>query len=235
MGFIENVNNLAQIDSDISNVSQNMVGLQEINDNLPEILLADDNAAIATAKAAEALQSKTDSYNYAVLSEQSSQSSDASKQAAATSEQNASTSEQAALASKNAAATSEQNASSSEQAALGSKNAAATSEQNANTSEQAALASKNLADKFANEAENTEVEPGKYSAFHWSEKAKAFASGSADAIGVTDVTNESGDVIVTDNVQVSLAAISAVIDEQAAALGNEIWVNAQNIQQLKLT
>jgi len=27
----------------------------------------------------------------------------------------------------------------------------------------------------------------------------------------------------------------ADLDEQTAALGNEIWVNAQNIQQLKLT
>jgi hypothetical protein len=111
MGFIENVNILALIESDISNVSQNMEGLQDISDNLPEILLAD---------------------------------------------------------------------------------------------------------KFANEAENIEVKPGKYSAFHWSEKAKSFAQGLADNISVIDVTNASGDVIITDNVQVSLAALSNAIDSKLA-------------------
>jgi hypothetical protein len=38
-----------------------------------------------------------------------------------------------------------------------------------------ATASATLASKYATEAEDTEVEPGKYSAFHWSKKAEQFA------------------------------------------------------------
>lgn len=91
---------------------------------------------------------------------------EASGIAAALSESNAATSEANALASKNAAATSETNA-------LASENAADLSETNAATSESNALASENKAEDWAQEAEDIEVEPGLYSAFHWATKASA--------------------------------------------------------------
>lgn len=101
--------------SDISTVAD------EIVPNLPEILLADDNASIATVKASEASNSAG-----AAL---------ASSNSATTSESNAASSEASALASKNAAVISETNASTSETNASASEIAA----QNAQAAAEVAL------------------------------------------------------------------------------------------------
>ncbi|TDX29098.1 hypothetical protein DFO67_108142 [Modicisalibacter xianhensis] len=60
------------------------------------------------------------------------------------------------------------------EAAQGSATAAGTSETNAGNSATAAGASATKADRWANEAEDVEVEPGKFSAFHFAQKAAAF-------------------------------------------------------------
>ena len=54
---------------------------------------------------------------------------------------------------------------------------AAASETAAAASAAAALASENKAQKWAQEAEDVEVEPGEYSAYHWALKASEWASG----------------------------------------------------------
>lgn len=55
-----------------------------------------------------------------------------------------------------------------------SATAAGTSETNAASSAMAAGNSATKADKWANELEDVEVEPGKFSSFHWKQKAAAF-------------------------------------------------------------
>ena len=124
--------------------------------------------------------------------------SDAAKNAAATSATNAATSESKAKTSETNSKTSETNSASSATAAANSKTAAGTSETNAKGSENtakayadnagfsaaaadssktAAAGSKDLAAQYANAAVNIQVEPGKYSAFHWSEQARLTAAG----------------------------------------------------------
>jgi len=78
-----------------------------------------------------------------------------------------------------AALQSEQNAAQSESNALDSENNAATSASNA-------LDSENKAQDWAIEAEDVEVEPGQFSAFHWAQKAQEFASGTATNISFDD-------------------------------------------------
>lgn len=53
---------------------------------------------------------------------------------------------------------------------------APTNATNASNSATSALASKNLAEKWASERENIEVITGKYSAFHWAQKAQSSLS-----------------------------------------------------------
>ena len=83
---------------------------------------------------------------------------------AATSEANAATSAENAATSEANAKTSEINAAISEANALESAN-------NAYTSEMNAAASEDKAAKWAQEDEDVEVEDGKYSAYHWAQKA----------------------------------------------------------------
>ena len=66
-------------------------------------------------------------------------------------------------------------AAASESAASASESAAGASASSAATSEAAAGASEAKAEQWAEEAEDTEVESGKYSAKHWSAKAQGYA------------------------------------------------------------
>jgi len=146
-----------------------------------------DAAAISEGNAAASESAAATSASNAATSEANAL---ASEQAAAASESNAATSEANALASEQAAATSESNAATSasnaansasaaatsETNAANSASAAATSETNAATSASNALASENKAEEWADKAEDVEVEPGRYSAKHWSEKAEAWAT-----------------------------------------------------------
>jgi hypothetical protein len=119
-------------------------------------------AAAASADAASAYAATADadaigSHESAIAADQSAVASATSATAAHTSETNAASSASAALASQitaNAAATT----------ATNSRDAAATSEK--------------LATQYANAPVNTEVEPGKYSAYHWSEQARLNLLGS---------------------------------------------------------
>src|SRR5690554_3083610 len=120
-----------------------------------------------------------------------------SASAAATSESNAATSESNAASSESAAATSESNAANSETNAANSASAAASSatsasnsasqasqsetnaaqsETNAAQSETNAAASEAKAQDWAEEDEDVEVEPGQYSAKHYSKKAEEYAA-----------------------------------------------------------
>lgn len=130
-------------------VSEQAAGTSEDN--------AADHAAAALASKNAAGISETNAAGHAAASL-------ASKNAAGISETNAAGHEAAALASKNAAGISETNAAGHEVAALASKNAAGVSEGNASDS-------KLKAQKWAEEGKDVEVEPGKFSAKHWMEKA----------------------------------------------------------------
>lgn len=74
------------------------------------------------------------------------------------------------------ASTSESNAADSELAASGYASSASTSASNAATSESNAFSSANMAEAWADTPEGVEVEPGRYSAFHWAEKAADLVS-----------------------------------------------------------
>jgi flagellar biosynthesis GTPase FlhF len=95
-----------------------------------------------------------------------------SEENAATSAANAAASETNAAESAQNAATSEANAKTSELNAATSETNALESASNAYTSEMNAAASEDKAAKWAQEDENVEVEPGKYSAYHWALKAQ---------------------------------------------------------------
>lgn len=151
-----------------------------------------DGTATYSAKhhAAKASTSATNAANSAAAA-------DASKTAAATSETNAANSASAANTSKTAAATSETNAATSATNAATSATNASTSASNAKTHENnagmsatqasdystaagtaktAAEAARDKANLWANQAVDVVVEGTSYSAFHWSEKAKAWAA-----------------------------------------------------------
>lgn len=117
-------------------------------------IAARDDAELAEANAEQSALDSATSATDAAASEANAATSASTAQTAAT---NAGNSATQAAASESAAATSETNA--------------ATSETNAATSETNALASENKAEQWAEEAEDTEVEPNKYSAKHWAAKA----------------------------------------------------------------
>ena len=62
-----------------------------------------------------------------------------------------------------------------------------------------------MADKWANNPENIEVTIGKYSAYHWSQKAKDFASGSALTVSYDNTTSG----LTATNVQTAIDELSA--------------------------
>lgn len=122
---------------------------------------SEDNAADSAYAAEQAALAAGDSASSAA---QSAGLANTSKNAAAGSASEAAGSAAGALASKQAAATSETNAAGHAAEALASKNAAGVSEGNASDSKQ-------KAQKWAEEEKDVEVEPGKFSAKHWMEKA----------------------------------------------------------------
>lgn len=122
---------------------------------------SEDNAADSAYAAEQAAIAAGDSASSAA---QSAGFANTSKNAAAGSASEAAGSAAGALASKQAAATSETNAAGHAAEALASKNAAGVSEGNASDS-------KLKAQKWAEEEKDVEVEPGKFSAKHWMEKA----------------------------------------------------------------
>lgn len=111
--------------------------------------------------------------------------------------------------SASAAATSESNALTSANNAAVSESNAATSASNASTSETNAGLFEDKAQQWANEAEDTEVEPGLYSAFHWSEKAEEFASQASGSFIDTAQTGElqSNSVWLIDSTSVRTRAL----------------------------
>lgn len=177
---------------------------------------ASESAAAGSESSAAASASSALSSKNAAAASASASASSAS--AAAASESNAAASESAAASSASAASVSESNSSVSETNAAASASAAASSEASAASSASAALSHKNnaaasassaassedKAQKWAEEAEDTPVEPGAFSAKHWAAKAQAFAQG--DAINVT--VSPSGGISST-NVQAALEELSA--------------------------
>lgn len=115
----------------------------------------------------------------------------------------------AAQASAAAAATSEANAAASEANA-------ATSEANAATSETNAATSEAKAQQWAEEPEDSEVEPGLYSAHHWANKAEQHATEAHHARNMGYDNTVSG-AQGTD--------VQAVLDEVWAGYFNRQWVD----------
>lgn len=85
----------------------------------------------------------------------------------------------------------------------------------ADTSADNALASENKAEKWADEAEDVEVEAGKYSAKHWALKAEEFSSGTATNIEYNNVTSG----LTATNVQDALDEIADEINTPVGTVG----------------
>lgn len=85
-----------------------------------------------------------------------------------------------------------------------SATSAASSATDAQTAETGAEAAEALAQKWANEAEDTEVTTGEYSAYHWAQKAEGFFTGVASLDALADVeigaSPETGEIIRYDAV-----------------------------------
>ena len=159
-----------------------------------ECMVAD---SLAEGYRNEALTYRNEAEDFAESAASSAESAATSASNASISESNAAVSASNAAASETNAAESAQNAATSEANAKTSELNAATSEtnalesaSNAYTSEMNAAASEDKAAKWAQEDEDVEVEPGKYSAFHYKEKALAaqiraeFAAANAELVAL---------------------------------------------------
>lgn len=94
-----------------------------------------------------------------------------------------------------------------------------TNAQIATTKASEASASATMADKWANNPENIEVTIGKYSAYHWSQKAKDFASGSALTVSYDNTTSG----LTATDVQIAIDELSVEKADKATTLsGYEI-------------
>lgn len=133
--------------------------------------------------------------------------------------QNAEENAASALSSANIASAKASEASASATAASTQAGIATTKANEASTSAAAAaasadnaLASENKAEKWAEEAEDVEVEAGKYSAKHWALKAEEFSSGTAINIEYNNVTSG----LTATNVQ---DALDEIVDEINTPVG----------------
>lgn len=75
---------------------------------------------------------------------------------------------------------------------------------------------------WAEEAEDIEVEPGQFSAFHWAQKAQEFAAGAAENISYDNTASG----ITAENVQ---AAIDKLVSIKASIDGGNTFTGTQNI------
>ena len=132
---------------------------------------------------------ETDPQELFTIVQNSAQTAQAAADAAATSEGNAADSATAAAGSATnaadsatAASDSASAASTSESNAADSATAAAGSATTAGDAATTAIGARDKAEEWADNDEDVEVEPGRFSAFHWSRKAQSFAEGDATNI-----------------------------------------------------
>ena len=203
---------IASVDAAGTNIVDIVSVANTVVPNIAEILLADDNAAIATAKAEEALTSA----NNAATSESN----------ASTSESNASTSESNASTSASSASTSATNASSSAAASAASESASATSATASATSATNASTSATTATTKASEASNSATNAASNTILAQSASASAVAA--KDAItGYVIPTTATDSLADLKTKRLSQFASSGTIDKQddsnvfSATVGNE--------------
>lgn len=208
---------LAQAAANAAAASENAARDSEVASKASEVAAksSENAAALSAANAAASESAAFSSMTAAAVSETNASASESaaagSAAAASASEDAAAVSASNALASENAAAASQSSASASESAASGSAaaaalsaDAAAISEVNAAASASSASESEGKAEKWAEEDEDVEVEPGLYSAKHWAAKAQSFAQGDAVNISFTPTGNLS-----SSNVQDALEELDS--------------------------
>jgi hypothetical protein len=149
---------------------------------------ASSAAATATAEADEAEAASISAQTAAANAASSATAANTAKVAAQTAATNAATSATAAAASELAASGYVSTVSASATAAADSATAAALSATNANTAKTAAETARDLANSYANAAAGVQVEPGLYSAMHWSLQAQAALTGALFYKGVWNAT-----------------------------------------------
>lgn len=140
---IDDVKQAATVAADISSIVPELGNIKLCADNMPAIIDAPTHAATATAAVSTVTAAET-----VVLQAKTD-----------------------TIAAKDAAKTSETNAQASEINTHGMMQQANTAKDAAKISETNAATSKDLAEKWASNPEDVEVTTGKYSAFHWAEKA----------------------------------------------------------------
>lgn len=197
------IQTVGAIAGDVVVVSENMDNIQGILDNIVDVQNAEENALIATAKAAEALVSAATA---------TSQASIATNKAteAAVSATNALASENSAKISEDEALISATNASASEAIALASKNSA--------------IASASTATNKASEA-STSATSASVSA------VSALASKVSAEISATTATNKASEALSSANVASSQAGIATTKASEASSSASSALVSENKAEK----
>ena len=227
---ISNVNTVSGSIANVNTVATNIVGLNSIVSNITEILLADDNAAIATTKAlessdsaasadvsaSEALVSATNAATSAINASKSATQSVTSAVQSANSASSANASAVSASSSASEALTSKNSATASASAALASENAAKISETNASVSEGNALNSANNATTKASEA-STSATNASDSATSASSFASAASISETNAGSSEDVAITKASEAFTSANNASASEVNALASKNSAS------------------
>jgi hypothetical protein len=177
---------MLQLITDVTGLTDDLSGavtqVREISSQT--LALSNDARASANAAAASAADAKASEASLSkAVGDAAASAIDAAASAvhAAASELAAKKSADAASASQGATATSEANA-------QGYMNTAGTSAEAARTFRDDAQLARDMSSSYANAPVNSEVSPGKYSAFHWAEQARLVAVGAVVYKGSWDAT-----------------------------------------------
>ena len=196
--------------TDITNVANNLADIVAVSTqvipNLPEILLADNNATIAT--------------NQATIATTKASEASASATSASGSAETATTKASEASASAISASNSATSASNSANTATTKANEASASASSALTSANSANTAETMAYKWSSYPVDTIVETDKYSAFHWATKAQQWAT----TVDTTNFVNRTTDQSISGVKTFSSSPIvpNATTATQAIAYGQAV-------------
>lgn len=153
---------------------------------------------------------------------------DAAKTAAEAAQTAAEAAQTAAETAQTNAETAETNAESAQTAAEAAQTAAETAQTNAETAETNAEAAEALAQKWAEEAEDVEVDTGLYSAKHWAAKASGIVS------DLYTYTTTATSKAIIDRERCAVTASGQTITLPTAAAALECWVSVGNFDDTQI-
>ena len=216
--------------------SENAAKISETNASVSEgnALLSANNADTSEANA---LASSSSASGSATIATNKAGEAIVSAANALSCENNALASKNSAIASASTATTKANEALSSAGVATTQAGIATNKASEASTSASNALGSENKAEKWANELEDVEVEPGRYSAMHWAMKADSIINVVDDQVTNTTNTYSSNKIQGMHDAQATAIAnlasasatigssVSQVIPEEPSVFSTLVWEN----------